>query len=275
MTVVDTHQHFWNYNPQRDGWMTDDMRILRTDFTPDDASAAMNSVGVSQCVAVQATQSIEETEYLLDLADRYPFICGVVGWVDLRSSALDQALLSFQRQTKLKGFRHILQSSPELLADRNFVSGVSMLGKFNFTYDLLIYYHQLDAAITFAKYVSDSTPIVVDHLAKPPIRSGEFTTWANGIREISQVENVYCKISGIITEADWNNWKVDDITRYIDLALETFGPSRLMYGSDWPVCLLAGSYAKQWAVINGYLDKLSDRERTLILSENAKRFYKL
>lgn len=274
MTVIDSHQHYWRYHPQRDAWITDDMNILRRDFLPEDLTRELAAVGVSKCVAVQADQSLEETKFLLSLADKYSFIAGVVGWVDLRSRQLKNDLADL-RHDKLKGFRHIIQGEPDLLDDPVFIDGVSMLGHHAFTYDLLIYYSQLDAAARFLSKVADKTSVVIDHLAKPSIRTNEFTAWEKGITVLGQFENVHCKLSGIITEADWSGWNEDQLRRYLDKVFDVFGPSRLMYGSDWPVCLLAGSYRRQWEVVFYYVDNLSESEKALVLGENAKRFYNL
>jgi L-fuconolactonase len=273
--VIDTHQHFWRYDPQRDSWITEDMRVLKTDFLPKDLKPELENAGIQKCIAVQADQSLVETEFLLSLARDHSFVCGVVGWVDLRSDNLSEVLASLKPNSRLKGFRHILQGEPELLEDKSFIKGVSTLSNFNFTYDLLVYYTQLDSAVKFTEAVSDSTRIVLDHIAKPSIRTGEFDQWARGLTSLSSNENVYCKISGMITEANWQTWSDDDIIPYMDFVLETFGPSRLMYGSDWPVCLLAGSYQRQWNLVKNYVDKLSKHEQEQIWSGNATRFYNL
>ena len=273
--VIDTHQHFWKYDPQRDGWITDDMAILRRDYLPSDVGKEMMTCEVTAAVAVQADQSAEETNFLLSLADQYPFISGVVGWTDLRAPMVDAALQSLKHHQKLKGFRHILQGAPFLMKEKSFIDGVSTLGKYNFTYDLLIYHHQLRDAITFVHEVDDATAIVVDHIAKPAIKSNEFNQWAKSLQELAKVQRLYCKLSGMITETDWHHWKAHDIQRYIDHVFEVFGASRIIYGSDWPVCLLAGSYKEQFQLVLDYVGRLSATEKAAVLGENAKRFYNL
>jgi L-fuconolactonase len=275
MIVVDTHQHFWSFNVQRDAWITDDMIVLRRNFSPGDVRREMVECHVDQSIAVQADQSIEETNFLLLLADQYNFLSGVVGWVDLRETTLEETLQSLKAHPKLKGFRHILQGAPELMRDQEFIDGVRRLGNHNFTYDLLIYSHQLTEGIEFVRKVDQRTKIVVDHLAKPAIKKEEFNDWATGMSAIAQFENVYGKLSGMITEADWHQWKENDFSRYLDHVFDVFGPSRLMYGSDWPVCLLAGSYQEQFEVVKNYISKLSVHEKEMVMGENATRFYNL
>ena len=273
--MIDAHQHFWKYHPERDAWINEDMKVIQRDFLPHDLKPLYDQFGIEGCVAVQADQSEAETHFLLSLADQHDFILGVVGWVDLRADNLTERLDYFSQYKKLKGFRHIVQGEPRgFLTDQKFLGGVHKLRDFNFTYDLLIYHHQLEEALPFAHQVRD-VRIVVDHLAKPSIKTKEKTRWELNMAAFATFENVFCKISGMVTEADWKDWKKEDFTPYLDELFEVFGPERLMYGSDWPVCLLAASYEQQLSIIQQYIAPLSDREKQLIGSENARKFYNL
>jgi len=273
--LLDSHQHFWQYDPARDAWITEAMGVLRRDFLPEDLKPILDHNHVSGCVAVQAEQSEAETHFLLALAEEHAFIRGVVGWVDLRDEALEDRLAYFSSFKKLKGFRHLVQGEPAgFLSDPRFIRGVRMLARYNYTYDLLLYHHQLDEALHFVQQVPE-VKIVVDHLAKPSIRTGEKTQWELNMAALSTFDHVSCKVSGMVTEADWQQWKPADFYPYLDELLESFGPSRLLYGSDWPVCLLAANYEQQLFIVQSYLANLSAREKEQVLGENAVNFYNL
>jgi len=240
--IIDSHQHFWKYEPVKHSWIDDSMAVIRKDFMPSDLQSVYQENGVDGCVAVQADQTLEETDFLLQLSDENPFIKGVVGWVDLRSDNLEYTLESYKEKNKLKGFRHVVQGEPDhnfLLRD-NVSQGVAVLEKHNYTYDILIFPYQLGAALEFVKRFPNQK-FVIDHIAKPYIKDGFYEGWAVLMREIAKYENVYCKMSGIITEADYNLWTPEKIHPYMELVLESFGSNRVMYGSDWPVCLVAGN----------------------------------
>lgn len=272
---IDAHQHFWNYQAQRDAWITDEMRVLQRNFLPEELLPLLQQQALDGCVAVQADQSTTETEFLLSLADQHDFIKGVVGWIDLRADNIEDQLAQYTAYKKLKGFRHIVQSEPKgFLHDKKFQHGVMKLGEYGFTYDLLIKHHQLEEAMQFAHRLPDVS-IVIDHLAKPDIKSGRKTHWELNMAAIATFPNVSCKISGMVTEADWNTWKPEDFFPYLDELMETFGPQRLLYGSDWPVCLLAASYHEQFNIIQLYLDRLSTHNREAIMGKNAVRIYDL
>jgi L-fuconolactonase len=272
---IDSHQHFWKYHPVKDAWITDEMRAIQKDFLPDDLLPLLKQHGISGCVAVQADQSETETNFLLSLAEKHDFIKGVVGWIDLKAVDLEQQLEYFSQFPKLKGFRHVVQGEPKgFLSDQKFLEGVKQLKKFDLTYDLLIYHHQLEEALYFANKVPEVN-IVVDHIAKPSIKTGEKTHWELYMAALATFQNVYCKISGMVTEADWKKWKQEDFDPYLDEVFEAFGPNRIMYGSDWPVCLLAAKYEDQLSIVLNYLTRLSSAEKKLVLGENAKRFYNL
>ncbi|MBS1486312.1 MAG: amidohydrolase family protein [Bacteroidetes bacterium] len=272
---IDAHQHFWNYNPKRDTWITDEMKVLQRNFLPSDLNPLLDCSHISGCVAVQADQSETETQFLVSLAEANDFIKGVVGWVDLQSNNLTERLAYFSQYKKLKGFRHIVQSEPnDFLLRALFINGVRELKKFDFTYDILIYERQLPATLEFVKNFPDQR-LVIDHLAKPNIKSHSFDNWKKHIQLIAEQENIFCKISGMITEADWHNWKYEDFIPYLDVVFNSFGIDRIMYGSDWPVCLVAASYEKQFSILQQYIQNFSQAERNKILGGNAIRFYQL
>lgn len=275
MNILDSHQHFWNYDPIRHAWIDESMAKIRKDFLPEDLNQIYHANGVGGCIAVQADQSLEETNFLLDLASRNSYIKGVVGWVDLRSQLLEAQLDNYSRYKLLKGVRHIVQAEAEgFMLNQSFVKGVSMLGKYNLVYDLLIYPNQLKESISFVQLHS-GLPIVLDHLAKPYIKSGLLETWARDIKALARYDNVYCKISGMVTEAEWFTWKKADFHPYLDVVLEAFGAHRVMFGSDWPVCLLAGEYKDVLEIVRAYTDRLSEDERHKIWYENAVKFYNI
>jgi L-fuconolactonase len=273
--IIDSHQHFWKYSPAEHTWITDDMQVLRRDFLPDNFISILKEKNIEGTVAVQADQSEKETDFLLSLAKQFPFIRGVVGWIDLKDPGVAERLREFSQNSSLKGFRHIVQAEgPRFLKDPAFIRGVNLLHDFGFTYDLLIYHHQLAEALEFAAQVSN-VKIVVDHIAKPSIRTGEKTHWELNIAALATFSNISCKLSGMVTEASWNNWNYEQIEPFIDEVFEAFGADRIMYGSDWPVCLLAGSYDDQFSVVENYISRLTENEKRKVLAENAKRFYNL
>jgi L-fuconolactonase len=272
---IDSHQHFWHYQPQRDSWITDEMSVLKQDYLPAQLRRHLYDHEFEGSVAVQADQSEDETMFLLSLAEANSYVKGVVGWTELRSPALKDRLSYFKSFPKMKGFRHVVQSeSKGFLGDTSFRNGVKLLAEFNYTYDLLIYHHQLEEALDFVRQLPE-VKIVVDHIAKPNIKEGEKTHWELKMAAMATFSNVFCKLSGMVTEASWTNWKKNDFFPYLDEMMETFGPNRLMYGSDWPVCLLAGNYDAQLDIVESYVSGLSADERKAIMGENAIKFYGL
>lgn len=273
---IDAHQHFWQFDPVRDAWITEgSMSVIRRDFLPKDLQPILQQNGINGCVAVQADQSETETHFLLNLASQNDFIKGVVGWVDLKADNLAERLDYFKQYPKLKGFRHILQGEkPEFMLDLRFTEGVRLLGKMGYTYDILVFPKHLSAVKTFLQKF-DNQPFVIDHLAKPYIQKGLIKQWAKDMKAIAKHENVMCKISGIVTEADWTHWTEADFTPYLDVVFEAFGTDRIMYGSDFPVCLVAATYTQQLSIVKNYISKLSDTEGSKILGGNAIKFYKL
>ena len=273
---IDAHQHFWRYDRREYGWIDDSMAALRRDFLPADLKPEMECGGFQGCVAVQARQTLEETRWLLELAEHAPFILGVVGWLDLRSARLRFELKSFAGNSKLVGVRHVVQSEPEerFLLQPEFLCGISMLEEFDLAYDILIYAKHLPVAAEFVARFPRQR-FVLDHLAKPPIKSGALDSWARGIRELAAFPNVYCKVSGLVTEADWQAWKPEDMRPCLDVAFECFGPSRLMIGSDWPVCTVAAPYSRVMDVVKDYISKYAAEERNAVLGGNAAKFWRL
>jgi L-fuconolactonase len=273
---IDAHQHFWRYDPREYGWIDDSMAALRRDFLPADLKPDLERNGFQGCVAVQARQALEETKWLLELAEHAPFILGVVGWVDLRSPQLRFELESLAGKSKLVGVRHIVQSEPDerFLLQPNFLRGIAMLEEFNLAYDILIYTKHLPVAADFVAQFPRQR-FVLDHLAKPPIKSRAVDTWARGIRELTSHSNVYAKVSGLVTEADWQAWKPEDMRPYLDVAFGCFGPRRLMIGSDWPVCTVAGSYPRVMDVVKDYIGKYAEEDREAVLGGNAAKFWRL
>ncbi len=273
---IDAHQHFWRYDQREYGWIDDSMAALRRDFLPADLKQELERNGFQGSVAVQARQTLEETRWLLELAECAPFILGVVGWVDLRSPRLRFELEPLAGKSKLVGVRHVVQSEPDerFLLQPDFLRGISTLEEFDLAYDILIYPRHLAVAAEFVARFPRQR-FVLDHLAKPPIKSGALDSWARGIRELASSRNVYCKVSGLVTEADWQAWKLEDMRPYLDVAFECFGPSRLMIGSDWPVCTVAAPYSRVMDLVKEYLGKFAAEEREAVLGGNAAKFWRL
>lgn len=273
---IDAHQHFWKFDPVRDSWITDEMKVIQRDFLPDDLAPILETNGINGCLAVQASQTEEETDFLIELASNHDFIKGVVGWVDLRSNDIDYRLAHYASFAKVKGFRHVVQgeSDSEFMLRPQFKAGITALESYNFTYDILIYHYQLEQAIQLVKLFPEQR-FVLDHIAKPDIKSGEYATWQTNIKKLALHTNVYCKISGMVTEADWNKWTTADFKVYLDTVVKAFGTDRIMYGSDWPVCTVAASYEQQIGIVNDYFNPFSTLEKRNIMGGNATRFYGL
>ncbi|MBD0850215.1 amidohydrolase family protein [Maribacter arenosus] len=274
--TIDAHQHFWRYEPLKHSWIDDSIAVIRKDFLPSDLKKVFVENDIDGCVAIQADQTLQETEFLVQLAKANEFIKGIVGWVDMRDKGVDAVLEKYSDQKEIKGFRHIVQgeADPNFLLRHDFIRGISHLEKYGYTYDILVFPHQLGATLEFVKKFPDQR-FVIDHLAKPYIKDGFFDGWAVLMKEIAKYENVYCKLSGMITEADFSSWTPDQIDPYMDLVLGAFGSDRLMYGSDWPVCLVAGNYTRVKQVVVNFIAKLSTIERQKIMGSNAIKFYNL
>ena len=273
---IDAHQHFWLYNPAEYGWIDDSMRALRRDFLPADLAPELTSNGFRGSIAVQARHTLEETRWLLELADRSPEILGVVGWVDLRSPDARSQLETFTSNPKLVGIRHIVQAEPDdrFLLRPDFLRGIALLEEFDLAYDILIYPRHLPVAAEFVERLPHQR-FVLDHLAKPQITTGEIETWARGIRRLAAFPNVFCKLSGLVTECDWRHWTPEQIVPYLDVTFECFGADRLIIGSDWPVCLVAAPYSRAVDVVKNYLDRYTEKTREAVLGGNAQRLWRL
>jgi len=274
--VIDAHQHLWHYDPQRHGWITDAMSAIRRDFLPAQFESECAANGVDASILVQVDQTEAETRFLLQLAEQYPRIAAVIGWVDLLAPSRAERLQYLSQFPKLRGFRHIAQAEPDdrFLVQPAFLDGVGLLRQFNFIYEILIYPRQLRAAIELASHLPHQ-PFVLDHLAKPFIKAQSLEPWATHMRILAQNENVQCKLSGMVVEADWHAWKPADFRPYLDVVFDAFGPERLMFGSDWPVCLLAGSYAQVKELVADYVDRNCPQYKGEIFGGNAARFYQL
>lgn len=274
--ILDSHHHFWMYNIAEYDWINDDMRVIRRDFLPPDLENEMKWSGVSGVVSVQARQSLAETEWLLGLAWDYDFIKGVVGWVDLCNENVEEKLVSYTSNTKLVGIRHVLQGEPDdkFMLREDFLRGISLLERYNLTYDILIYPKHLPYATELVKMFPHQK-FVLDHLAKPYIKDNVIEPWKSDIEALAANQNVYCKISGMVTEADWTNWKPETFYPYIDTVTGAFGYDRVMVGSDWPVCLVAGSYADVMNIPLKYFENLPADTLNKIKALNCKQFYGL
>jgi len=272
---IDSHQHFWKFDPVRDSWIDETMSKIQKDFLPEDLLPLLTENKFSGCVAVQASQSEDETNFLADLASKNNFIKGIVGWVDLRADNIAERLRDFSSNKIIKGFRHVVQGEKDdFMFREDFRSGISALSEFNFTYDILIFHRQLPATISLVKDFPRQK-FVIDHIAKPDIKSGDINSWKKGIEEIAKYNNVSCKISGMVTEADWKNWKPADLKPYLDVIFENFQTDKLMYGSDWPVLNVASEYSEVVKTFENYISKFSAEDQNKIWFENANSFYSL
>jgi L-fuconolactonase len=273
---IDSHQHFWHYSPTEHAWMSEEMTQLKRDFMPEDLWPLMQAAAFDGCIAVQARQSLDETRWLLELAGKNDFIQGVVGWVDLRSPDLLLLLEEFTPNPKLVGVRHIVQdeADDEFMLRSDFLRGISMLKQFDLTYDLLIYPKHLRAAKQLvAKFPEQK--FVLDHMAKPRIREGLLRPWQEDLAELAQAANVFCKFSGMVTEARWKQWKPDDFRRYLDIVIDAFTAERVMIGSDWPVCTLSADYGSTMQLVIDYVQQFPFSIQSAILGDTCARFYRI
>jgi L-fuconolactonase len=271
--VIDTHVHFWKYDKKRDTWMND-MRVLQQDYLPVQLASTLKRNGVESCVAVQADQSELETHFLVELAKTHDIIKGVVGWIDLQNEKVEERLKYFSQYPIIKGWRHVVQGEPDdFLLGKNFQRGVAALQYYGYTYDILIYPRQLKAALEFVSVFPDQ-PFVIDHCAKPEIRHNKIDDWKTQMKEMAQHPNVCCKLSGLFNEAK-KGWSPSDFYPYLDVVVEAFGTGRLLFGSDWPVILYAGSYVQWKSLLEKYFETFSGDDKENIFGANAARFYKL
>lgn len=276
--IIDAHQHFWQKSLPFDyGWLdAPQHKAINQDFLPADLLKKISQVGVEKTVFVQTQHNLAENRWALQLAAENTFIVGVVGWVDLASPQCEDQLLEFKENPKFVGIRHITQAEP----DDNFIirddvrRGLKVLEKHAVPFDLLFYVKHLKHAASLAKEFPN-LPMVIDHLAKPRIKEKVTADWINNFKAAAQQPNVYCKLSGMVTEADWNQWQTADLKPYVETALEAFTPARCMYGSDWPVCELAASYADVFQALQEIIASFSPSEQNAIFGETAQKFYSL
>lgn len=272
---IDAHQHFWQYNARRDAWITNEMSVLKRDFLPEDLQPLLQLHRFDGCIAVQADTSEKETRFLLDLAEQHSFIKGVVGWLDLCDAEIDERLKYFSKYEKLKGLRHIVQGEPNgFMLRADFQQGIAALEKYNLTYDLLIFPNQFEEAIELVDTFPNQK-FILDHCAKPLIKGEKIKAWQEHIEQLSVFENVACKVSGLTTEANWSSWNKDTINPYLDVVFNSFGTKRTLFGSDWPVSLLAGNYAETLDLIEDYIAEFSEVEQQHVMGLNAKNWYRL
>jgi len=274
MIRIDSHQHFWRYRPDQYPWMTEDKAALKRDYLPGDLAPLLEAVSFDGSIAVQARQTIEETEWLLSLAEQYASIKGVVGWVDLCGAGLSSQLARFGRHPRLVGVRHVVHDEPDdqFMWRPDFRAGLSRLEPFGLVYDLLLFPRHLPIACDLVAAFPRQS-FVLDHMAKPPIRQKEWRGWARDLRALARFPNVTCKLSGLVTEAEWGRWLASDFRIYLDIVFEAFGPERLMIGSDWPVCTLAGSYGETLSIVIDYVSRLPAAHREGVLGANCERIY--
>ncbi|TDH28100.1 amidohydrolase [Segetibacter sp. 3557_3] len=273
---IDAHQHFWSFNAARDTWITDEMAVIQRNFHPADLKPLLTANGFDGCVAVQADQSEEENEFLIELAARNHFIKGIVGWVDLQADNVAERLAHYTQFPVVKGFRHVLQGEADraFMLRPAFMRGIAALKQFDYTYDILVFPDQLKHVKTFVAEFPDQQ-FVIDHIAKPRIKDGIIEDWKLDIMEVAAYDNVSCKISGMVTEADWQGQSAEDFRPYIDVVADAFGPDRIMFGSDWPVCLVAASYNDTVNLVREYFSTFTQAEQEDFFGGNARRFYKL
>jgi L-fuconolactonase len=273
---IDAHQHFWKYSPADYGWINESMAMLKRDFLPRDLAPLLDANGLDGSIAVQARQSLEETHWLLCLAQENKRIRGVVGWVDLRSAELPKQLSEFSKSKKLVGVRHVVQDEPDdaFMLRPEFRQGIAQLAPFGLVYDLLVFPKHLPAAVQLVREFPEQA-FVLDHIAKPSIGDGVLEPWRSAIRDLAQFNHVSCKLSGMVTEARWHGWSYEDFVPYLDVVFEAFGAARLMIGSDWPVCTVSADYARTLGIVQKYIERLSAAERDGLLGGNCARVYRV
>ncbi len=273
---IDSHQHFWIYNSDEYGWISSDMEILRKDYLPDQLKTELTSAGFDGSVAVHARQSLAETQWLLKLADQHSFIKGVIGWVDLCSPDVEEQLIQFSGNPKLVGIRHVIHDEQDenFMLRKAFLRGIAYLKKFGLTYDILVFPRHLSNTIQLVSQFPEQV-FILDHIAKPPIRDQIISPWKEHIEELARFRNVYCKLSGMVSEANVKNWKQEEFNPYLNIVFDAFGTDRLLIGSDWPVCTLAGPYKQIMEVVIDYIRTFPDQDKKKILGENAIRAYDL
>ena len=276
MMKIDSHQHFWNYSKEEYDWIDDSMKLLQRDFLPDDLEIELNKSGFDGSIAVQARQNLEETRWLLELAEQHPKILGVVGWLDICSPDLERQLSVFCKNPKLVGVRHVVQAEADdrFMLREDFINGLKLLEQYQLTYDILIFPKHLSVANQLVEQFPNMR-FVLDHIAKPFIKDQIIEPWAQGISELAKHPNVYCKISGMVTEANWETWTDEDLNPYVEVIHRAFGTKRILLGSDWPVCTVAGDYQRVMSIGERFFANSSNEDKELIYCGNAIKAYQL
>jgi len=271
---IDSHQHFWQYNPVKHSWINDDMKVIRKSFGPEELSKEIKPLGIEGTVAVQADETEKETSYLLGLADKNEFIKAVVGWIDLRAGNAIERMQYWKQYEKIKGFRSIMQGQqdPAYLTNADFIENIKKLSQYKYTYDLLVYHNQFPSLIKFVDKLPDNK-MIIDHLGKPDIKNKNIKDWKSNLKILAQHPGIYCKMSGMITEADYQRWTYDDLKPYLEAAGEYFGADRICFGTDWPVCLVAGTYAQVYEVMDKFSQQLNKEEKEKLMGLNTMKFY--
>ena len=276
--IIDAHQHFWKLDmPFDHAWLAEPQHAaIHKTYLPEHLEPLLKAAGVDKAIFVQTQHDVEENRWVLGLAEENDFLAGVVGWVDLASDACEDQLAEFKDHPKFVGIRHITQGEPDddFIVRPDVLAGLKVLERHGVPFELLFFTKHLKHAPAVAEHVPD-LPLVIDHLSKPNIKERQFDDWAVDIKAAAAYQNVYCKLSGMVTEADWENWTPADLRPYVETALEAFGPERCMYGSDWPVCELAGSYAQVHSALDEIVGALSPSDRAQIFGGTAQSFYKL
>jgi len=273
--IIDSHVHFWKFDPIRDVWITDDMTVIRKDFLPEDFSLNLNENRIDGCIAVQADQSDAETAFLVRLAKENPFIKGVVGWVDLTSDNIEELLKNYKSEKLIKGFRHIAEGEEiGFLLQNNVLNGISKLHQYSYTFDILLKQDQHSDAVKLSEKLPNQ-PFILDHCGKPDLKTNDLKDWKSNISELAQNPNIYCKISGLLTQGNWDNISEKSIFENLDFIFSQFGIKRVVFGSDWPVMLLGGNYALWLELIAKYVSQFSKEEQELFFYANAVKFYQL
>ena len=273
---IDAHQHFWKYSPIAHEWMDESMKVIRKDFSPTDLAKELHALKIDGTVAVQVDETETETQYLLDLAAEHDLIKGVVGWIDLKSTHAIERMHYWKKYSGLKGFRCIMQGQPDeaYITNKEFIANVKKLSSVDYTYDLLVYHHQFSSLIKFVDKLPDNR-MILDHIGKPDIKNRNIKDWQANIKTLAQHPGIYCKLSGMITEADYKHWTYDDLKPYLEIAAEYFGVDRICFGTDWPVCLVAGSYQQVYQVVQKFSTQLTKDQQDKLFGANTIKFYKI
>lgn len=274
---IDSHQHYWHYNTDDYGWIDERMSVIRRDFLPEEFAGELQKNGIDGSIAVQARQSKAETDWLLQLANRHEHIKGVVGWVDMCADDVQQQLAEFARHPKAAGVRHVIHDEPDInfMLNDQFIRGIKLLKELQLTYDILIFPEHLPNTLQFIDSFDEDQIFVIDHIAKPKIKAGRIQPWKEHIQELARHQNVFCKLSGMVTEANWPYQQPADFKPYFDVMFEAFGPDRLMFGSDWPVCLVAEDYASWLTTLTNAISVFSKEDQKKIIGETARKAYRL